>query len=114
MQKRIYKAIIVQRDTLFNVFDKIKTAKVFSSFYGYECADFQLDGRACKIVQPKWAAKGKPWIWRARFWGHEPQTDIALLERGFHVVYCDVAELFGNADAFITGMIFMRSYEKPD
>jgi alpha-beta hydrolase superfamily lysophospholipase len=24
---------------------------------------------------------------------------VALLERGFHVVYCDVAELFGNAEA---------------
>lgn len=31
--------------------------------------------------------------------GHEPQTDISLLEHGFHVVYCDVAELFGNAEA---------------
>ncbi|MGL4492395.1 MAG: GDSL-type esterase/lipase family protein, partial [Tannerellaceae bacterium] len=36
-----------------------------------------------------------PWVWRARFWGHEPQTDIALLERGFHIAYCDVADLFG-------------------
>jgi dienelactone hydrolase len=50
-------------------------------------------------VQPKIAAKGHPWIWRARFWGHEPQTDIALLERGYHVVYCDVVELLGNKEA---------------
>ena len=40
-----------------------------------------------------------PWIWRARFWGHEPQTDIALLERGFHLVYCDVAEFNGSNEA---------------
>lgn len=51
------------------------------------------------MVAPKFAAAGHPWIWRARFWGHEPQTDIALLERGYHVVYCDVAELFGNREA---------------
>jgi pimeloyl-ACP methyl ester carboxylesterase len=50
-------------------------------------------------VRPKWSAKGHPWIWRARFWGHEPQNDIALLERGFHLVYCDVAELLGNDQA---------------
>ena len=37
--------------------------------------------------------------WRARFWGHEPQCDIALLERGFHIVYCDVAEMFGNDES---------------
>nr|WP_121271969.1 GDSL-type esterase/lipase family protein [Pedobacter schmidteae] len=70
-----------------------------SSFYGYDCFQFQFKGRTAKIVSPKREARGKPWIWRARFWGHEPQTEIALLERGFHVVYCDVAELFGNAEA---------------
>jgi pimeloyl-ACP methyl ester carboxylesterase len=45
------------------------------------------------------AAEGHPWVWRARFWAHEPQTDIALLQRGFHVVYCDVAELLGNDES---------------
>ena len=33
------------------------------------------------------------------FWGHEPQTDIALLEHGFHIVYCDVADLYGSDKA---------------
>jgi pimeloyl-ACP methyl ester carboxylesterase len=70
-----------------------------SSYYGYECLDFRFSGREAKIVRPKTCAKGCPWIWRARFWGHEPQTEIALLERGFHVAYCDVAELYGNDEA---------------
>lgn len=70
-----------------------------SNFYGYDCFSFLFKDRAAKIVRPKQSAAGMPWVWRARFWGHEPQTDIALLERGFHVVYCDVAELFGNAEA---------------
>jgi len=35
-------------------------------------------------------------VWRARFFGHEPQTDLALLEKGFHLVYMDVADLFGS------------------
>ncbi|TCC99709.1 hypothetical protein EZ444_00965 [Pedobacter hiemivivus] len=70
-----------------------------SNFYGYNCFSFDFKGHKAKIVVPKAVAKGMPWIWRARFWGHEPQTDIALLERGFYVVYCDVAELFGNAEA---------------
>ena len=67
-----------------------------SNFYGYACISFRLNGVACKVVRPHRAAKGAPWIWRARFWGHEPQTDVALLDRGFHVVYCDVADLFGS------------------
>jgi hypothetical protein len=29
----------------------------------------------------------------------EPQTDIALLEKGFHIVYIDVAGLFGSPSA---------------
>jgi pimeloyl-ACP methyl ester carboxylesterase len=70
-----------------------------SSYYGYECVDFRFNGREAKIVRPKITSRGCPWIWRARFWGHEPQTEIALLERGFHVAYCDVAELFGNDEA---------------
>ncbi len=70
-----------------------------SDWYGYDKYDFTCDGQACCVVTPKQAAAGKPWIWRARFFGHEPQTDIALLERGFHVVYIEVGALFGNPKA---------------
>ncbi|MBX3252735.1 MAG: prolyl oligopeptidase family serine peptidase [Chitinophagaceae bacterium] len=96
--ERAYETI-VQPGVPFDIFKNITEEKRLSSFYGYECADFTFNGRACKVVKPKTANPGKQWIWRARFWGHEPQTDIALLERGFHVAYCDVAELFGNTEA---------------
>ncbi|MEG3656766.1 alpha-L-fucosidase [Arenibacter palladensis] len=69
------------------------------NFFGFQGHDFTFRERNAKIVVPKNVAVGKPWVWRARFWGHEPQADIALLERGFHIVYCDVAELFGNDNA---------------
>jgi lysophospholipase L1-like esterase/pimeloyl-ACP methyl ester carboxylesterase len=81
------------------IFSKLPKGFTVSNFHGYACADFSLNNRACKVVAPKVVAEGSPWIWRARFWGHEPQTDIALLERGFHVVYCDVVEMYGNNDA---------------
>lgn len=68
-------------------------------FHGYKSVEFELEGRACIVVCPKEVAEGKPWLWRARFWDHEPQTDIALLGKGFHVAYTDVANLFGNAVA---------------
>lgn len=94
--KRLFEVIRQQRDEHFDILSGLPQSSIISSFNGYQCADFTLDQRSCKVVKPKWSAKGHPWIWRSRFWAHEPQTDIALLERGFHLVYCDPAELYGN------------------
>lgn len=69
------------------------------SFHGYAAADFTWEGLQGKIVAPYREATGRPWVLRARFWGHEPQTDIALLEAGFHIAYCDVADLYGAPEA---------------
>ena len=66
-----------------------------SDWKGYKRFDFKLFGRACRVVVPKKEAPGRPWIWRARFFGHEPQVDLALLARGWHLVYIDVAGLYG-------------------
>lgn len=99
MAKRLYEAIVQPRDLHFDAFSKLQVSAQINSFMGYECADFTMNNRSCKVVRPKWAVPGHPWIWRARFWAHEPQTDVALLERGFHLVYCDVAELYGNKEA---------------
>ena len=70
-----------------------------NNFHGFLQTDFNYNTIPCKLVEPKYVAKGKPWVLRARFFGHEPQTDIALLERGFHIAYCDVSNLFGNDEA---------------
>jgi hypothetical protein len=43
--------------------------------------------RRCIVVTPKTAAPGKPWSWRGCYWDHEPQTEIELLKRGFHIAY---------------------------
>jgi hypothetical protein len=51
------------------------------------------------IIAPAKAAEGKPWLWRARFFGHQPQFDIAMLGKGYHVVYCDVSGLYGAPSA---------------
>lgn len=39
----------------------------------------------CVLVVPKEAAPGRPWSWRGRYFDHEPQTEIELLKRGFHI-----------------------------
>lgn len=70
-----------------------------SEWNGYTRYDFEVDGRKCVVVEPKLAADDRPWIWRARFFGHEPQTDLSLLSRGFHLAYMDIGGLFGNEQA---------------
>jgi pimeloyl-ACP methyl ester carboxylesterase len=96
---RLKDLLTIEPDAGINVQGVAGGSATKSSYFGYECFEFSFNGREAKIVRPKWTARGRPWIWRARFWGHEPQTEIALLERGFHVAFCDVAELFGNDEA---------------
>jgi len=70
-----------------------------NDWHGFVRHTFPYDGRQCFVVKPKEAMQGNPWVWRARFFGHEPQADIALLTRGFHVVYMDVGSMFGSPKA---------------
>lgn len=53
------------------------------------------DGRRCLVICPKTPAPGNPWSWRGCYWDHQPQTEIELLKRGFHVAYI-------QADASLT------------
>lgn len=71
----------------------LSKAKEFN-FHGYQGYEFTNDGVRCFIVSPARETPDKRWVIRARFWNHEPQTDIALLEQGFHITYCDVANLY--------------------
>jgi hypothetical protein len=43
--------------------------------------------RRCVVVVPKKAAPGNPWSWRACYWNHEPQSEVELLRRGFHIAF---------------------------
>jgi pimeloyl-ACP methyl ester carboxylesterase len=66
-----------------------------SDWNGYPRIDFRVGNRSAILVQPKSPAPGRPWIWRTEFFGHEPQADIALLAKGFHLAYIDVQNLYG-------------------
>jgi pimeloyl-ACP methyl ester carboxylesterase len=43
--------------------------------------------RRCIVVVPKTAASGNPWSWQACYWDHEPQAEVELLRRGFHIAF---------------------------
>ncbi len=48
----------------------------------------QVEGHwRCIVVVPKEAAPGNPWSWRGCYWDHEPQAEVELLKRGFHIAF---------------------------
>jgi len=44
----------------------------------------------CVVVVPKRAAPANPWSWRGVYWNHQPQAEVELLKRGFHIAYISV------------------------
>lgn len=70
-----------------------------SEWNGFQRFDFEIDGRPVLVVTPKTAAEGRPWVWHGEFFGHKPAPDIALLQRGFHIVYMSVPNMLGSPGA---------------
>lgn len=54
----------------------------------------------CVVIVPRQAAPGNPWSWRGVYWNHQPQAEVELLKRGFHVAYISVDPKPGS----ITGL----------
>jgi pimeloyl-ACP methyl ester carboxylesterase len=50
------------------------------------------DQHRCVVIVPKVAAGGNPWSWRGCYWDHQPQTEIELLRRGFHIAYISASQ----------------------
>ena len=72
-----------------------------SLYHGFERVDFNLprSGASCVLVAPHQGLRGRPWLWRMRFFGHEPGLELELLDRGMHLAYVDVAGLYGGPEA---------------
>ncbi len=66
-----------------------------SDWHGFKRYDFEVNGKPVLVVAPERPAEGKPWVWHGEFFGHKPAPDIALLKRGFHVVYMRVPKMLG-------------------
>jgi len=70
-----------------------------SRWFGFERFDFEVDGKSVLVVAPNVVAPGRPWAWHGEFFGHKPNPDLALLGRGFHVVYMSVPDMLGSPPA---------------
>ena len=56
-------------------------------WYGFEKKEFVFNNKNAVVVFPKKSDLKKNWALKTEYWGAFPETEIALLERGFHVAY---------------------------
>ncbi|SCD19377.1 GDSL-like Lipase/Acylhydrolase family [Proteiniphilum saccharofermentans] len=100
MAKKIYNFLTLNSSLQAKSIESVvpRDAQKFN-FHGYQGYEFYDKGVLCKVVKPYIEAEGRPWVIRARFWNHEPQTDIDLLEQGFYITYCDVTDMYGSDKA---------------
>lgn len=70
-----------------------------SEWFGFERVDFEFEGHTCILVKPETAAPGRPWVWRAEFFGAFPQVDKVMVEKGYHIAYCSLSDRYGCPSA---------------
>ncbi len=80
-----------------------------TTWQGFARYDFVYTGRGATVVAPRKAAPGRPWVWRADSAATLTAADRALLERGYHVAFYDLADLYGNPRAVQLGGDFYRT-----
>lgn len=83
-----------------------ESAVTSTTWRGFKRMDFVVAGRPALVIVPKNPAAGKPWIWRTEFFEHEPQADLALLERGWHVGYVNAQDMYGAPRAVVIFDVF--------
>lgn len=95
----LYESINFHNEHDYNFMMQMSVENTRSEFNGYVMYDFQVYGWDCKMVSPKRTASGMPWIWRSGAWGEHVETDLLLLQMGYHLVYIDTEGLYGNPAA---------------
>jgi pimeloyl-ACP methyl ester carboxylesterase len=65
------------------------------NWHGYNKINLVVNNHDGFVIIPTTSTTNKPWIWRTEFFDVEPQGDLALLDKGFHVAYIDVQNMYG-------------------
>lgn len=82
-----------------------------TEWHGYERLDFVVAGQPAILIVPKNPAPGRPWLWRAEWFGdrHAPQVGLELLARGWHYAYINASDRYGSPEAM---RIFDAFYQR--
>lgn len=54
---------------------------------GYQCLEFEFQGRKAKLVCPVESCEGNKWLLKTEYFGAFPDFEIEMLKRGYHVAY---------------------------
>lgn len=65
---------------------------------GFNKKEFEFEGRHAIIVFPKEAEEKGNWTLKTEYWGAFPETEIALLNLGFHAAYLENTSRFAPPD----------------
>lgn len=58
-----------------------------TNWNGFECKEFEFEGREAMVVFPEKADKNRNWSLKTEYRDAFPETEIELLKRGFHVAW---------------------------
>ncbi|RYY34504.1 MAG: SGNH/GDSL hydrolase family protein [Sphingobacteriaceae bacterium] len=72
-----------------------------AKWQGYDRVDITLNGRKGYYVKPAKPLPGNPWVWRASFPDWHTEIDTDLLNRGFHVAFVQVDDMYGSPSAMM-------------
>lgn len=72
---------------------------LIGEWHGCRRVDSLVGGREAIVVEPREPAAGRPWVWRAEFFDSFAVVDQAMLERGWHIVYYRLSNLYGSDEA---------------
>lgn len=67
-------------------------------WYGYKKEEFVFNGKRAVVVFPKKADSNMNWALKTEYWGAFPETEISLLERGFHIAYLQNISRFATRE----------------
>ena len=74
----------------------------YTEWNGYQRKNFRLYGRDCLMIIPEKEFPGKPWVWRAEFFGAFDYADRELLKQGWHICYIENSDRYGCSEAIDT------------
>jgi lysophospholipase L1-like esterase len=94
MAKIVEGVLTYKADAAFNIEKNLtdKGAGKPTNFHGFRKFEFKIDTATVTVVVPHRVAGDHPIAWRANLFGEQPQVDIGLLQRGYHLVHVDSAE----------------------
>ncbi len=70
-----------------------------SEFKGYKRYDFYVNGREGVLICPENPVLENKWIWRTEFLGAFDQADMAMVEKGWHLAYYRISDMYGSPSA---------------